>query len=64
MATASTLIIPTLDWAEYRSGDKTKRVKISKSLADSFKRYGFVKLVNHGFSDEYTQELFNEVSPH
>jgi isopenicillin N synthase-like dioxygenase len=64
MATNGTPNIPTLDWAEYRSGDKARCLKVSQALAESFERYGFVKLVNHGFSNEYTKELFDEVSPH
>ncbi|BAE56576.1 unnamed protein product [Aspergillus oryzae RIB40] len=56
--------IPTLDWADFAEGDTDQRLKLAQGLVQGFKRFGFVKLVNHGLSDELIQQLFAEVSRH
>ncbi|THC88580.1 hypothetical protein EYZ11_011971 [Aspergillus tanneri] len=53
--------IPTLDWADFTEGDIDKRITLAQGLVEGLKRFGFVKLVNHGLSDELIQQLFDEV---
>ncbi|KUL84336.1 hypothetical protein ZTR_06317 [Talaromyces verruculosus] len=53
--------IPTIDWANFAEGDTDKRLKCAQSLVDGFKKFGFVKLINHGLSDELIQQLFDEI---
>lgn len=55
------MAIPTLDFAKFHSGSDAERREFASSLTDGFKRLGFVKLVNHGFSKEEISHLFQVV---
>ena len=53
--------LPVLNYAKYAQGIVTERLKFANDLVESFKKYGFVKIVNHGISDEQVQQIFEWV---
>jgi len=53
--------LPTLNFAKWSNGDASQRLEFANSLADSFKKHGFVKIINHGVPDEHIRELFGWV---
>jgi len=50
--------LPTLDFAKWSSGDATDRYRFAKDLANSLIDHGFVKMINHGMSDEEIRDIF------
>ena len=44
--------LPTLDFSQFLYGSEQTRFAFAVALVDSFKCYGFVKLVNHGIAEE------------
>jgi isopenicillin N synthase-like dioxygenase len=53
--------LPTLDFADFTSGTKEQRQKLSSHLVQSFKDHGFVKLTNHGVPEDTVKTLFEMV---
>ncbi|RAH70355.1 isopenicillin N synthase family dioxygenase [Aspergillus aculeatinus CBS 121060] len=52
------MAIPTLDFAKFHSGSDAERREFASALTKGFKRFGFIKLINHGFTREETSHLF------
>lgn len=50
--------IPSLDLADFTSGDAEKRARFVKQLGDAYQNIGFIALRNHGLSDELTAQLY------
>jgi isopenicillin N synthase-like dioxygenase len=50
--------VPSLDLADFTSGDADKRTQFVKKLGDAYQNIGFIALRNHGLSDELTKKLY------
>ena len=50
--------IPSLDLADFTSGDQARRNQFVADLGNAFTNIGFVALQNHGLSDELTKNLY------
>ncbi len=50
--------IPSLDLADFLSGDSQRKASFVKGLGDAFNQVGFVALKNHGLSEELTKRLY------
>ncbi|TGE26519.1 isopenicillin N synthase family dioxygenase [Hymenobacter metallicola] len=53
--------IPSLDLADFRSGDPERKARFVQQLGAAYQNIGFVALKNHGLSDEQTAALYNDV---
>ena len=50
--------IPSLDLADFISGDTEKKVAFVKKLGDAYQNIGFVAIKNHGLSKELQDRLY------
>jgi len=50
--------IPSLDLADFLSGDAKKKNKFVQDLGAAYNEIGFVAIKNHGLSDELTKKLY------
>lgn len=50
--------VPSLDLADFTSGDAERRTRFVQQLSDAYQNIGFIALRNHGLSDELTQKLY------
>jgi len=50
--------IPSLDLADFTSGDQARRNQFVADLGNAFTNIGFVAIQNHGLSDELTNNLY------
>jgi isopenicillin N synthase-like dioxygenase len=50
--------VPSLDLADFTSGDAERRAQFVKRLGDAYQNIGFIALRNHGLSDELTDKLY------
>jgi isopenicillin N synthase-like dioxygenase len=50
--------IPSLDLADFTSGDPEKKQKFVQDLGEAFQNIGFVAIKNHGLSDQLTNDLY------
>ncbi|GHA63701.1 isopenicillin N synthase family dioxygenase [Pontibacter akesuensis] len=50
--------IPSLDLADFTSGDAAKRAQFVQQLGDAYQNIGFIALRNHGLSNQLTEELY------
>lgn len=53
--------IPSVDLADFLSGDESRKAKFVKQLGEAYERIGFVALKNHLMTDETTKELYAQV---
>ena len=53
--------IPSLDLADFTSGDADKKKKFVADLGQAYQNIGFVAIKNHGLSDELTEKLYTSV---
>ncbi len=53
--------VPSLDLADFTSGDESKKAQFVKDLGEAYNNIGFVAIKNHGLSDELTQSLYSNV---
>lgn len=53
--------IRTLDFSRFLDGDCSTRSEFATQLVDCLSTVGFVKLKNHGISDEEIRQLFEMV---
>lgn len=53
--------IPSVDLADFLSGDATRKQKFVQQLGEAYENIGFVALKNHNFSRELQDKLYNEV---
>ena len=52
--------IPSLDLADFTSGDDARKNKFVQDLGAAFNTIGFVAIKNHGLSDELREKFFSE----
>jgi isopenicillin N synthase-like dioxygenase len=50
--------IPSLDLADFNSGDPYKKLHFVEKIGKGFEETGFVAIKNHGLSDELTNQLY------
>ena len=62
MATPGNVELPVLDLSILQQGTSQEQAAFCDALLDSCSKYGFVKLVNHGISEEYVSKVFDLVS--
>jgi len=53
--------IPSLDLADFLSGDPARKQKFVADLGEAYNTIGFIALRNHGLSDELTARLYDTV---
>jgi len=53
--------IPSLDLADFTSGDPEKKKIFVEKLGHAYQNIGFVAIKNHGLSDELTSKLYEAV---
>ncbi|CAN5906596.1 2-oxoglutarate and iron-dependent oxygenase domain-containing protein [soil metagenome] len=53
--------IPSLDLADFLSGDPARKSRFVEELGKAYQTIGFVALRNHGLSDDLTQRLYGSV---
>ena len=53
--------VPSLDLADFTSGDPAKKEKFVADLGSAFTNIGFVAIKNHGLSDHLRKELYDSV---
>ena len=53
--------IPSLDLADFNSGDETRKQKFVADLGAAYHSIGFVAVKNHGLSDELCAKLYKAV---
>ncbi|CCH55410.1 2OG-Fe(II) oxygenase [Fibrisoma limi BUZ 3] len=53
--------IPSLDLADFTSGDPERKARFVQELGRAFNQIGFVAIKNHGLTDEMTQRLYAAV---
>ena len=53
--------LPVLDVLKYTQGNAQLQEQFGQDLLKSFQKYGFVKLVNHGFDQGYIDQLMDWV---
>lgn len=56
------MTISTLDISLFTKANSEERKKFTEELLASLTRYGFVKFVNHGISDQSVKEIFHWVA--
>jgi isopenicillin N synthase-like dioxygenase len=50
--------IPSLDLAEFLSGDASRKQQFVQDLGNAFNKIGFVAIKNHGLSDDLVEKLY------
>jgi isopenicillin N synthase-like dioxygenase len=50
--------IPSLDLADFTSGDPERKARFVQDLGRAFNQIGFVAIRNHGLTDDLTQRLY------
>jgi isopenicillin N synthase-like dioxygenase len=53
--------IPSLDLADFTSGDATRKAQFVADLGSAFNNIGFVAIKNHGLSQAQTEQLYDVV---
>ncbi|WP_026995328.1 isopenicillin N synthase family dioxygenase [Flectobacillus major] len=53
--------IPSLDLADFTSGDTERKAKFVQDLGTAFNNIGFVAVKNHGLTDDLTHKLYDVV---
>jgi len=53
--------LPTLDFSAFLHGGEAERVELAKALVDSFQKYGFVKMINHGLPEKTVKDFQSAV---
>lgn len=57
----STPNIPSIDLADFTSGDAKRKAAFVEKLGKAYENIGFVAVKNHGLSDAKTQKLYEQV---
>ncbi|KAF4629217.1 hypothetical protein G7Y89_g8930 [Cudoniella acicularis] len=55
------MVVPVLDASRFVGDSPTDRFKFAEELLDSLQKHGFVRLRDHGISDETVEEMFRLV---
>jgi isopenicillin N synthase-like dioxygenase len=53
--------VPSLDLADFTSGDATRKAKFVKDLGNAYENIGFVSIKNHGLSDDLVANLYGSI---
>lgn len=53
--------IPSLDLADFKSGDSEKKAQFVADLGRAFNNIGFVAIKNHGLTDELREKLYETI---
>ena len=53
--------IPSIDLADFTSGDANLKKAFVKDLGEAYENIGFVAIKNHGLSDELCANLYTQV---
>jgi isopenicillin N synthase-like dioxygenase len=53
--------IPSIDLADFTSGDEKKRTNFIQQIGEAFTSVGFVSVKNHGIADELIAAMYEEV---
>ncbi len=53
--------IPSLDLADFKSGDSEKKAQFVAELGRAFNNIGFVAIKNHGLTDELREKLYETI---
>jgi isopenicillin N synthase-like dioxygenase len=53
--------IPSLDLADFLSGDPARKQKFVADLGEAYNTIGFIALRNHGLSDDLSAQLYNTI---
>lgn len=53
--------IPSLDLADFKSGDPAKKQAFVDALGEAYNNIGFVAIKNHGLSDKQTKHLYDTI---
>jgi len=53
--------VPSLDLADFTSGDPIRKQNFVAKLGEAYNNIGFVAIKNHGLSDELTEKLYQAV---
>ncbi|VXD19028.1 isopenicillin N synthase family oxygenase [Marinoscillum sp. 108] len=53
--------VPSLDLADFTSGDAATKSKFVNDLGHAYQNIGFVAIKNHGLSDDLTKQLYESV---
>ncbi|ACT93922.1 isopenicillin N synthase family dioxygenase [Dyadobacter fermentans] len=53
--------VPSLDLADFTSGDARRKQQFVEHLGEAFTNIGFVAIKNHGLSDELRNDLYDSV---
>ena len=53
--------IPSVDLADFISGDAARKQKFVNELGKAYEEIGFVSLKNHFLSDDLVSELYKEI---
>ena len=53
--------IPSLDLADFLSGDASRKAKFVQDLGAAFNTIGFVAIKGHGLTNDFTSKLYSEV---
>lgn len=53
--------VPSLDLADFTSGDPERKKKFVEKLGEAYNNIGFVSIKNHGLSDDLQQKLYSTI---
>jgi len=53
--------IPSLDLADFDSGDAARKQAFVDKLGEAYQNIGFVAVKNHGLTDEMTEHLYSTI---
>jgi len=53
--------VPSLDLADFTSGDASKKANFVETLGNAYQNIGFVAIKNHGLTDELTKSLYDTI---
>lgn len=53
--------VPSLDLADFTSGDATRKAKFVKELGNAYENIGFAAVKNHGLSDDLVAKLYGSI---
>jgi len=55
------MAVPSLDFSKYTHGSDEEKRELALQLVESLKTSGFVRLLNHGISDNISHGLLDQV---
>ena len=53
--------VPSLDLADFKSGDEERKSEFVRKLGEAYTNIGFVSIKNHGLSDELVESLYSTI---